>query len=806
MSKTNKQLTSFWNLLSTHKIVIPIIQRDYAQGRDSEVALRTRFLSQLKKALDSAIDMQENTDTPTGAHSLILDFVYGTPTASGAIAPLDGQQRLTTLWLLHWYLAYVTGSLSNSNDVKKVLKSFSYETRVSSRDFCEKLCDLPMVKGDNDVIRKHIENQTWFYSEWKQDPTVRGMLTMLLGNPENDSEDNIYTIFGQKEDLLKKYWTSLTLIPGMETPIMFHHTIIGTEELPLSDDLYIKMNARGKPLTSFENFKAEIIKWVSDNISKEESIRIASKFDNEWTDIFWEKGLGKTAHSVDELFFAFFNRIYYLHLVTGRDDNGSFILSDKDANKSKEYKYFSGDTSNSDKLISFQSLDRYIPQLSETLTFLEVIFQEIRHINPSSFQARWKNNFYFIPQYILDSNNAPKTLSNDILDFTTINQQERVAFYAICKYLLSPCSDNDEANSLVHWMRFVWNLISEKDSSGLETIRSISAIQQAVTLIDKVENPRRVYHELYEKSIELKQTLKSHIALERRFIEEIDKVSQILNPNPLIAIPEGVEDWEQAIINAEEFRIFNGSIGVLFHNEQGEIDWANFACKFANAQKYFSVPNTPSIIRGMIPSLTDKDILFIFSNYSLQSKDDNISDMLRKYPKYFHKYLMGERITDSLTHLQADIISLCEDNPSFWIHNKWVNNRHVLSNFSYRSGSYESNSYFLDTYFIKDRYDFLREAQVNSDDADLIISKEYTSPYKGLCIDFICVYHEKKYKFKWTAYDWVDMYHNGENLWPAGLHSKFNGHDEDHHFNDIITFWSEIKRCIEEFRLSHNDN
>ena len=136
MSKTNKQLTSFWNLLSNHKIVIPIIQRDYAQGRNSEGALRTRFLTQLKKALDSAIDVPDDTDTSSGSHQLILDFVYGTPTASGAIAPLDGQQRLTTLWLLHWYLAYITGFLSNSNDVKNILKSFSYETRVSSRDFC----------------------------------------------------------------------------------------------------------------------------------------------------------------------------------------------------------------------------------------------------------------------------------------------------------------------------------------------------------------------------------------------------------------------------------------------------------------------------------------------------------------------------------------------------------------------------------------------------------------------------------------------------------------------------------------------
>ena len=50
MSKSNKQLISFWNLIKRHKIVIPIIQRDYAQGRESEGALRKRFLNRLKKA------------------------------------------------------------------------------------------------------------------------------------------------------------------------------------------------------------------------------------------------------------------------------------------------------------------------------------------------------------------------------------------------------------------------------------------------------------------------------------------------------------------------------------------------------------------------------------------------------------------------------------------------------------------------------------------------------------------------------------------------------------------------------------
>ena len=75
------------------KIIIPIIQRDYAQGRKgSDVTrVRERFLESLYKAVT------EKTIT--------LDFVYGDIDENGNMTPLDGQQRLTTLFLLHWYAA-----------------------------------------------------------------------------------------------------------------------------------------------------------------------------------------------------------------------------------------------------------------------------------------------------------------------------------------------------------------------------------------------------------------------------------------------------------------------------------------------------------------------------------------------------------------------------------------------------------------------------------------------------------------------------------------------------------------------------
>ena len=74
-------------------ITIPIVQRDYAQGRTTAEVnrIRSRFLQVLFDALVN------------GKHTT-LDFIYGN-VENGQLIPLDGQQRLTTLFLLHYYIA-----------------------------------------------------------------------------------------------------------------------------------------------------------------------------------------------------------------------------------------------------------------------------------------------------------------------------------------------------------------------------------------------------------------------------------------------------------------------------------------------------------------------------------------------------------------------------------------------------------------------------------------------------------------------------------------------------------------------------
>ena len=116
--------TTFWNYLKNNHIEIPIIQRDYAQGRLGKENLRKNFLGDLKKALDN--------EPPYKDSEMKLDFVYGS-TENDRLNPLDGQQRLTTLWLLHWYIALRAGMLNEENCA--ILRRFTYETRISSREF-----------------------------------------------------------------------------------------------------------------------------------------------------------------------------------------------------------------------------------------------------------------------------------------------------------------------------------------------------------------------------------------------------------------------------------------------------------------------------------------------------------------------------------------------------------------------------------------------------------------------------------------------------------------------------------------------
>ena len=160
-----------------YNIEIPIIQRDYAQGRQSATEVRNVFLDALYSYLIEGIPFRD------------LDFIYGDIDGNDNFVPLDGQQRLTTLFLLHWYLATkedkkddFAGVLSNDG-----FSRFTYKTRQSAADFCNAILKysvpldelLPDDDEKENALSKTITDSSWYFLPWDNDSTIQSMLCML---------------------------------------------------------------------------------------------------------------------------------------------------------------------------------------------------------------------------------------------------------------------------------------------------------------------------------------------------------------------------------------------------------------------------------------------------------------------------------------------------------------------------------------------------------------------------------------------------------------------------------------------------
>lgn len=270
MSDTGK-LTTFFRLISEESSIrIPKVQRDYAYGRDDD---KTRdilhgMLDTMHKAL------KENRQE-------IFDFVYGGPYAKDddsqtGMIPLDGQQRLTTLFLLHFYASLFAKDASGNPIDVSILKKFSYETRQSANEFRLKLItdirdrllkyDYPSLKTG---IMEFIRDDSDFSPAYTYDPTISSML-VVLGEIEKR--------FAHYPDL----WQDLT----ERDNLCFYH--ITLEKFGLTDELYIKMNSRGKKLTAFEIFKADLLDDVG-RLAPDMAFDMARKLDTEWMDMVWNQ-------------------------------------------------------------------------------------------------------------------------------------------------------------------------------------------------------------------------------------------------------------------------------------------------------------------------------------------------------------------------------------------------------------------------------------------------------------------------------------------------------------------------------------
>lgn len=344
MNKTN--LLAF---LTDKNVRIPQLQRDYVQGSDKAKEIRDLFICDLVETLSA--------DTPEAKQkTLHLDFIYGSTyeeaPASGlhphwkegelhfdtpnsddnertkVFLPLDGQQRLTSLWLLHWMLCPET----EADAAKKLLSHFSYATRSSSRRFCAAL----VAHIDDGELKQQLKinkaksalmEAPWFLPAWQKDPTVNSMIEMLVA---------IGTRLGEVDTA--PLWKRL-----QEGAITFTVIEIQSNEFRLTDELYIKMNNRGRLLTDWECYKAKAIECLGEVVFTEENAGLweslqaneqektpadyfSFRVDGHWQDFFWhlsrggESPLEDRVQRSDEMmrnFFTWWAEFRYYHYNKG---------------------------------------------------------------------------------------------------------------------------------------------------------------------------------------------------------------------------------------------------------------------------------------------------------------------------------------------------------------------------------------------------------------------------------------------------------------------------------------------------------
>ncbi len=499
----NYQEYTFPKLLKQYdKILIPMIQRDYAQGRTD------------KKATDVRNNLL--TDIFSGK-KVYFDLVFGSKEKRiidgiemNCFIPVDGQQRLTTLFLLYLY-----GQKKLNSFQELDLSKFSYDTRRAASDFCKCITSEEWSVPNGNNVSKVIKDSFWFMNYWEKDPTVEGMLNMLDAIHEKCKEPKDY--------------------PKLEKVTFFFFDL---ESNGLNENLYLKMNSRGKPLTAFENLKAKMEKLLPEDVefedkcfpecdaSPKDSFKAKWKYfmDRNWTEAFWDSANPENYDVSIAKFIARFLAGYWA--AFGKETTEKTTAKDlKEVNRKEQNDKNYSDYILFEPIKAVLELDDAFPSCAYALTTAPQI------------APYWPN------------------------DTIKVSDRGEYKFLAvILTYVLFEGGKDA--------MRFAWNM-AENDvtdyGSFVTYCKRVGAIRDF-----KRDNNLTFYQAL--SSIEFVDNTSDQMK------EEIAKAKQILSNET---------SWEDKIIEAEKYAFFKGAIRFLFTKEEIGDDWEHFDTKWTNAQKYF---------------------------------------------------------------------------------------------------------------------------------------------------------------------------------------------------------------------------
>ena len=525
------------------KCVIPKIQRAYAQGRREEGYVRTNLLEEIFSCLYECREMD-------------LNFVYGAVHKQDepekyTFEVIDGQQRLTTLFLLYWYIGNRELARDSEEYSKLVanLSKFVYETRATATDFCQYLAHFKAygqpAEGETLYLPSAaITDAKWYFRSFDKDSTIEGMLRML------DSMHEYY-------EILKKNDPGIQLYPNLDK-ITFYVLSLG--EFGLTEELYIKMNARGLALSPFDNFKAELIGYLRGTevgnsiVRMDNSIKgmeipyyldFSTRMDTRWINIFWNK----ENPQYDTDYFRFFYR--YLSnkfAVENIDEMGDSIRNNEDQ------LYFATLSENAERYLGFSFYKKqfgnhpeYFHGIKRVLDTFEQYYAKV--IKPALVPV-WDE-----PQKVNVGFFGP---------INTFRQTTRIIFYGVTEFI--EAYDEFRPEVFRKWMRVLWNIV---ENTNIDNLTKVATVNKSIgNLVHHIADAAKEGVSFYTalSKYRTEETDEDADSKERSRIiqEEIIKAGRIAED----------ENWEPTFVEAEKHPFFKGMV-IFFYTKDMTIEQFN---------------------------------------------------------------------------------------------------------------------------------------------------------------------------------------------------------------------------------------
>ena len=734
-------------LLSRYRVVIPGIQRHYVQGANNPKAESVR--KQFIKEIFTAIEKKQN--------EFNLHFIYGPINTNGedSFVPVDGQQRLTTLWLIARYAAEKAES-SDRKDLLRLLSRFTYEDRINAKRFCQALtCEDSRWDITQDP-NPNILCQDWFVGYWKEDETVASMIRML---------STIHEEWNKHQDTI----TAEDVLEAIASKIRFELKIDA-----FGDDIYMKMNARGLQLTQWENFKAKFSEDLCED-KKEWWVKEMEELSNHFFTCSDEQ------HELpDNAFFALYARIMaYEARESGVDcGNGIKELAAYTHNHNTwsqielpfvPYSDFSGITNN----------ESIASTVADTcVKMIKTVLDRYQEIVP-----------YFGDRTLFETFFHPKN-KND-LDFT------------LCCYEYFKKFDKIETKDFLKALRLMWNILENVQDNRVELVKKIIDLEDKTLYSRQIKeiigsNAPEQAEEEAEKAIQMDYNDQS---MPNDWNEEI--LGSWIN-------------WNDAIEKAEECAFFHGSIRFLYRNSNGEPTWEKFATKLSNCKNLFTQEGLSEdkkvkanqVLISHCKKWDDirREPVFDAKNESWKQvlTDSSLSECVNGL------LLSPNEIVDNHNEIIQILIddaiwkNLIKETPGYeleWKANSpslWLN-RYLYLTLKLTRDNHED---ILDA--------FIGESKVTFDAPEeeryrTIKGKNY---YFAVPMWFTYKYKGKEYHFAWQIWGYIDMYDNGRKRlceqYDGEMANNFTIHIDEETDHDSSYYIKKIEKCIDCYEKIHN--